>query len=168
MLRRRRVWLIGLVLVPAALWVCDRIGMIIWDGVADVEIIFMVSDADTGQAVGSATIDVNSRGGCYGEPHDQAFMLVADDMGVARKRCQCMCSGRRSGLRLTDTFGVTLPQWDVSVAAQGYRPIEWIEIKAPDWFREWQPEGRHGGKPSCVFRCNGRASDEIAAGRTNR
>ena len=146
MLRQWRLWLIGFVIALAGLWLWDRIGMIAWVGAKDLEISFIVSEAGSGQPVPFAKIDVNSRGGCSGEPDEQAFLLMTDSKGNARRMCRCMSAGRLSRLRLTDTYSVRLPGWTVSASAPGYRSSEWIEIDTTERVREWQPEEQRGGK----------------------
>jgi hypothetical protein len=137
MARRSLKWLlIVLFVVPLLVWGCDRLQTIYWVGSTDLEVKFAIINADTGDPIPGARVEVHSEGGFYEERGKQEFDLVADASGVARKECRkSMCFGARSGLGFTDTFAVHLPWWRYRVSAEGFEPSEWAELDAPEFRR---------------------------------
>jgi hypothetical protein len=105
-----------------------------WVGSTDVEVEFAVADAETGQPLPGATVQVRQEPGgfCKDQPAPQ-FSLVADATGgVKRLSEHCMCFGTR-GLG-KDTFAVHLPLWQFQGSAPGYTPSEWIDLNDFDRF----------------------------------
>jgi hypothetical protein len=93
-----------------------------WVGFTDVEITFVVIDADTGQPIPGATVQVHSEGGFCEDQEVKDFRLTTDPEGVAARRCrECMSFGRANPLLpYRNTFGVHLPLWEFGVSAPGY------------------------------------------------
>jgi hypothetical protein len=112
-----------------ALWSYDRSVGIAWVGHTDLEVRFLVTDFTTGQPIPGGSIEIQSEGGFYAENDLSQFALVADEGGIASKICrESMCFGRRSGLRLTDTFAAHLPHWRFRAVAAGYEPSNPTEL----------------------------------------
>jgi hypothetical protein len=125
MIMRWWLWLCVIAAVPLAVWGYDRMGMIAWVGGTDLEIVFVLTDADTGEPIRGAKLLVHSEGGFYKEREEKEFSLVTNEMGTASRVCHnTMCCGKQSNLRFTDTFGVYLPDWFVSPSAPGYEAGE--------------------------------------------
>jgi hypothetical protein len=136
-------WLLVLPIIALLAWGYDRTQMIAWVGGIDLEVEFVVTEADTGRPIPSARVEVQSEGGFYEEGEEpQPFDLVADADGVARKECrESMCFGKQSGLLFTNTFSVHLPWWRFQVSAADYQPTEWVELDVPDYSRRVQRSG---------------------------
>ena len=150
----RRWWkrlLFALVVLPLFVWGSDHIQKTRWVGSTDLEVEFVVTDADTGGPVPSTRVEVQSEGGFYEERDKQEFALVAGADGVVRKECrESMCFGTQSGLRFTDTFVVHLPFWRFRGVAEGYEMVEWTELGVPDYVRQIRKAGP--GKTKLVVR----------------
>jgi hypothetical protein len=108
-----------------------------WLGSTDLEIEFVITDADSGQPVEAAELLVYEYGGFYREAQaEREFTLTADSEGIIRSVCHDdWCIGKTSGLRFTDTYHVYLPEWRLQVSAPGYEASNRV------WLREL-PEGR--------------------------
>src|SRR5438477_9684943 len=93
--RRRKLLLAGaIVAVPLLAWGYDQLQTMTWVGHTDLEVEFVVTDAETGVAIESATITVNSEGGFCREEGEKSFTLNTDSRGVAQRTCtHCTCSG---------------------------------------------------------------------------
>ena len=129
MVRRRWFWLLGLFAIPLAALGFDRVVRVCWVGYTDLEIEFIVTEADTRQPIRGAEITVLSEGGFYSEREEKQFKLETDHEGRARRVCHdSMCFGTQSGLCLTDTYVVHLPGWYIQVSAPGYRPSKWVSV----------------------------------------
>jgi hypothetical protein len=142
----RRWWklLLGLAAIPIAVWGCDRFQRIAWVGSTDLEIKFIITDADTGQPIESAQVAVHSEGGFYREHEEPDFTLVTDGEGIARRVChRSMCFGTQSLLRFTNTFAVHLPWWHFSVSAPGYETNDLVYLNVPEYRRQVE-RGRPG------------------------
>jgi hypothetical protein len=136
-------WLLVIVCgVPLVVWGCDRATIVAWVGTTDLMIEFEVVDAQSGDPVPGARVEVQSQGGFYEERDKREFVLLADADGVARKEChKSMCYGTESGLRFTDTFAVHLPWWRYRVIAAGYHASEWADLDLPEFQRAVQRAG---------------------------
>lgn len=116
----RGQWLVvGLILVIVALLVLPAAQTIHWVGYTDLEIEFVVTDAETDIPVPAATVYVHSEGGFYAERERQDFELTTNEVGTVTRLCKdCMCFGT-SGWNI-DTYVVHLPDWYYRVSAPGY------------------------------------------------
>jgi hypothetical protein len=114
---------------------------IAWDGFTDLDVEFVISDADTGRPVAGAAVDIEQEAGGFCRDRDaKQFRLVTGPDGTATHRClDCMCSGTT---RMKDSFAVHLPYWTFAVSADGYRPSEPVELDQPLYER--QVERRQG------------------------
>jgi hypothetical protein len=128
--------------VPLLVWGYDRVQMIHWVGGTDLEVVFVVTDADSGSPIPGAEIKVWSEGGFYEGPDKGEFALLAGARGEARKVCRdSMCFGTRSGLGFTDTYVVHLPFWHFRVVAPGHEPSEWVDLDVLEYRRQVQRAG---------------------------
>ncbi len=144
----RRWWkllLVVVIAVPLLAWGYDLLLSIDWVGYTDLEVVFEVSDAGSGDPVDGARVEIlQYQGGFYEEKDEKAFELITGAGGVAAKECRgSMCYGIRSGLRFTDTFGVHLPWWRFRVTASGYEPGEWVELDVSEYGRQVRRIGPH-------------------------
>jgi len=102
-----------------------------WVGRTDIEVSFVVTDAETGQSISDATIHVRAnRGGFCEDQEARNFTLLTDAQGVGRVVCkQCMCFGSRGTFE--DTFASHLPPWLYHATAAGYADGEpaWLEVE---------------------------------------
>jgi hypothetical protein len=141
MLRRRDIWFLyvfaSCVSLGLAAWGYDRGQMIDWIGDTDLEMDFLVTDADSGQPLPDARIQVRCEMGFYqgsDEDREKPFELQTDPAGKAHRLCRHnWCIGRQSGLRITDTYHVYIPYWFVRVLADGYQTSAWVEV--PEEYR---------------------------------
>jgi len=91
-----------------------------WVGHTDLEVSFVVIDADTGQPVPNATIHIRAEpGGFCEEPQQPEFTITTDENGHAKQLAtNCMCFGSKGTFE--DTFASHLPQWSFHATATGY------------------------------------------------
>src|SRR5689334_1392505 len=65
-------------------------------GHTEVEVEFVVTDADTGEPIPGATLQVRGLGVETGEGSQEGEVrVVTDEAGVARRRCRCTWYGER-------------------------------------------------------------------------
>jgi hypothetical protein len=106
---------------------------IYWVGHRDLEIRFVAVDADTGEPIPGAEIDVPKSRSPFCEDCDGAFKLITDHHGVARRRCKdCMCFGYSGGapfFRRRETFGTHKPDWRFRASALGYRTCDVMHLQ---------------------------------------
>jgi hypothetical protein len=111
-------------------------------GCRDLEITFLVSDAETHEPIAAAEINVPESRSHFCEGCDDAFKLVTDDQGMARRRCSnCMCFGYAGGapfLRRLDTYGSHTPSWEIFASAPGYQRSERIFVGKDEFLRTLQ------------------------------
>ena len=97
---------------------------IYWVGFRDLEITFVVTDAQTNEPIAGAEIDIPESQNGFCSECDDAFRLVTDAQGTAKRMCkQCMCSGysgRKPFFRRVDTFGTHIPDWMPQISAAGF------------------------------------------------
>lgn len=146
--RRWRIRLLVIAcLLPLVIWGYDHFQTTQWASKTDLEVEFVVTEADSGAPIPGARVEVQSQGGFYDEKEKQEFALAADSEGTARKECRnSLTSGTRSGLRFTDTSSVNLPWWKYRVSAAGFKTSEWTNIDVPDFRKKVQPDGPHKSK----------------------
>lgn len=138
MLRRWSVRiLLVLIALPPLVRCYDRSLVIKWVGGTDLEVEFVVTDAESGDPIPNAQVKIHSEGGVYSERDVQDFVLVANQDGKVRKECaESMCFGSQSRLGLIDTFAVHLPWWYFWVVAEGYESSAPIELDVPENIRQ--------------------------------
>jgi hypothetical protein len=103
-----------------------------WVGSRDLEITFVVTDAETGGPVPRALIEVPPMKAHFCNDCDGPIRLVADKDGVAKLPCKgCMCHGYRGWepfFRWADTFSTHTPHWFFAVSGPGYHKREKIHL----------------------------------------
>jgi hypothetical protein len=113
-----------------------------WVGHTDLLIEFIVSDADTGEPIPNAKIQIHSEGGLCEEREKEDFQLVTGSTGKVQRLCrQCMCFGTR-GWNI-DTFEVHLPWWSYRVSAPGYVETVRTELDVQENVRRVQRLEEH-------------------------
>ena len=95
-----------------------------WVGHTDIELGFVITDANTGQPIPDATIHFRTElGGFCDERPQKNFEITTDEHGRATELAKnCMCFGSKGILE--DTFGSHLPNWWIHVTATGYSTTE--------------------------------------------
>jgi len=132
MLRRRWTWLLLGAATPVLFFGFDRLFCIRWLGSDDLDIEFVVTDADSGEAISGACVEVQSEGG-YEEDYPQVFSLGSGQDGTASKLCrQCTSVGQESGLKITDTHVVYPPHWGFRASAGGYEQSQWSSLETTE------------------------------------
>lgn len=105
-------------------WVCDRNSAIDEIGSKDLDVDFLVTDADSGQPIHNAEIMIRSEGGLYDgseEDSKRPFKLRTDANGKFRRVCRNnIWTWFHSRWRFTDVYCVFLPNWFLEVSAAGY------------------------------------------------
>src|SRR5206468_4296086 len=120
-------------------------------GRADLEVVFIVTDAKSARPIKDARIAVRSEGGFHRERDEKNFELTTDADGIARRIChETMSFGSQSNRKSTDTYSVHLPWWNFQVSAQGYSPGDSIYLDVPVYGR--QVEHVSGGQARLVVR----------------
>jgi hypothetical protein len=100
-----------------------------WVGQTDLQIEFVVTDADTRRPIGGATVHVHSELGFCLEKDGQDFTMKTDAEGrIIRLYHHCMSGGRESWIR--KTWGVSLPLWMFHATAPGFADGEKIDLRA--------------------------------------
>jgi hypothetical protein len=88
-----------------------------------VEVEFLVTDAETGEPIPNATVEVR---GQVAETDDGAqegeVRLATDASGMARYHCRCTWYGERGWLK--SSFLLLLPGWLFQASAPGYEPSQ--------------------------------------------
>jgi hypothetical protein len=136
--------LAGILLLLGLSSVCHTIH---WDGSKDLEITFLVWDAEAEAPVKDAVIEIRAEKGFCKEPEER-FTLSTDAEGAARRRCeQCMTCGTYTqaeylfGLYRActrDTFSMHLPSWLFRASAEGYAATEWTDLVEAEYSRQVQ------------------------------
>ncbi len=107
-----------------------------WVGSKDLEIIFLVLDADSGGPVKSAKVEVlyEETNFCSNRPEVPFTITAGEDGTVHYLGKQCMCFGTEggSGRWKKDTFAIHIPGWYVRVGAPGYRDSEPFFLDTPE------------------------------------
>lgn len=91
-----------------------------WVGHTDLEVRFIVTDAETGRPVAHATIHIRAEsGGFCDDPQSAKFTIKTDKNGHAKRLAtNCECFGSRGTFE--DTFGSHVPPWSFHASAAGY------------------------------------------------
>jgi hypothetical protein len=107
----------------------------LWIGSTDLEIEFVITEIGSGKGVPGARVEIQSSTHSYETPKKEEFVLIADSGGVAaREWYNITCTGRQSGLRITNTFAVRRPWLKFRVTAAGFEATEWLaaeDLEAP-------------------------------------
>jgi hypothetical protein len=101
-------------------------------GGADLSVEFVVTDANSGQPIPGARVNISCDGGFYNgvdEDRKGAFDIRTDAAGIARRLLRNnRCIGTQSLLKFTDTYHVYTSAWNLRAFAEGYRTSEWIHL----------------------------------------
>ena len=91
-----------------------------WVGRTDLEVRFVITDADTGQPIPNATVHISAKpGGFCDDPSQPEFNITTNQSGhVKHVATNCMCFGSEGTFE--DTFASHLPQWAFHATAVGY------------------------------------------------
>lgn len=107
-----------------------------WVGSTDVEVLFVVTNAVSGEPVSNATVRIRAESGGFCRDRERReFSLLTDSNGRARHTCaECMCSGSRSCFE--NTFAVHLPSWWFKAQANGYSDSEEEDLNGPKYLTQ--------------------------------
>jgi hypothetical protein len=109
---------------------------ILWVGSTDLRVAFAVTDAQTGEPLPGATVQVHSDGAFPEDRPPWDLTVTTDSEGVASCRpSKTRTCGRGSVLPWRNTFSVYVPIWTYQVHAPGYAPSERIALHPPDHSR---------------------------------
>jgi hypothetical protein len=119
-LKKRFWWLLPGSFLIAGLGVLlyDRSEVILWAGVVDLNIEFVVTAAGDGQPIKAAAVAIDTSA----DETERSFSLQTNPNGRARRDLRLTTSGRLSRLGFINTYGVNLPYWHFQVSAPGYTP----------------------------------------------
>lgn len=100
-----------------------------WVGVSDLEIECIVTDAETGQPIPGAVVDVEqAKGGFLScDCKEEKFSLTMDANGSV-KRMYERCTTTGTERFFMSSFHIRPPEWNYRAIAQGYTPSEWNEL----------------------------------------
>jgi len=118
----------GLTLVIVLFCLGLRAQTIHWVGAQDLEITFLVTDAESDQPIKGAKIEVLRDEVNFCEKRETIpFHLDTDANGIAisfEKQCMCFGTEGWSWKGRIDTFGMHVPGWLLRVSAPGYKTTE--------------------------------------------
>jgi hypothetical protein len=119
---KRFWWLLPGSLLVAGLVVLlyDRSEVILWAGVVDLDIEFIVTDADDSQPIKAAAVAMDTST----DSTEESFSLKTNRNGRASRALHLMSAGGSSRLGFINTYGVNLPDWCFQVSAPGYTSSE--------------------------------------------
>lgn len=91
-----------------------------WVGHTELEVRFVVTDAETGQPIPNATIHISAEPGGFCDDPPQPEFTITTDQGSHAKHVttNCICFGSKGTFE--DTFTSHLPQWSFHATATGY------------------------------------------------
>lgn len=95
-----------------------------WVGHTDIEVRFVITDAETGQPIPNAMVHICAEAGAFcDDPQQLEFTITADKDGHASQLAtNCMCFGSKGTFK--DTFASRLPKWSFHATATGYSAAE--------------------------------------------
>ena len=138
-------WIFGVSLIAVLALAADFFFQqgVYWVGDRDLEVTFVVTDAETDQPIAGAEIDVQKgREGAFCSDCDGPFKLITDAQGSSRRICKnCMCYGYSGGqplFRRKDTFSSHTPDWVFRVSSPGHEKSDPIYIGEPEFRRTIQ------------------------------
>jgi hypothetical protein len=113
---------------------------LLWVGNGDLEVEFVVVDADTGAPVEGAEVTVDAIGewhaGADKEREAGGFTLRTDGSGSARRVCRdTKVVGEDSALGFTNHRSVYMPYWSFHVSAPSYLTSEAAILDQPEYRR---------------------------------
>ena len=128
-----------------AVWLVDRSGGIDEIGGTNLDVEFLVTDADSGQAIPNAEIHIRCDYGCWYDGADgdlnKLLTLKTDAVGAAHRQCRNnRWTSRRSRLHFTNYYAVWIPGWNFQVLADGFDPS-----RSVDMAEEYRGQEKHEG-----------------------
>lgn len=134
-----------LTLMGLAVWGIDRMQTVMWVGGTNLHVEFAVIDANSGNPIPGARIEIRCDGSFYDggweEDREKPFELRTDRDGIAQRVCRNnRCIGTQSGLCFTNTRVVYVPNWHVRVSADGYDASSSLDVH-----EKYQGKVRHEG-----------------------
>jgi hypothetical protein len=105
----------------------------LWVGHRDLKITFIVRDADTGEPVPAAAIEILLADGNFCQNCAPPIKLITDKDGVARRACEkCMCTGSSGWVpffRWRETFSSHTPGWGFTGSSPAHEKSElhWLD-----------------------------------------
>ena len=119
----KRLIIVGLSMA-ALLLLYDRALMMLGVGSTDLMIVLVVVDADSGDPISNAQIEVYPEG-----RRNDPFTMTTNTEGVATELCrETITTSRESGLGLTFTETVAVPWRRYQIHAEGYLVSDLIEL----------------------------------------
>jgi hypothetical protein len=109
-----------------------------WVGHTDLEVRFIVTDAETGRLIRNATIHIRAESGGFCDDSPQReFTIATDENGEAKQfATNCMCFGSKGAFE--DTFASHLPQWSFHATASGYSETDPANLNVSENSRQVQ------------------------------
>jgi hypothetical protein len=120
-------------------WAYDGSQVMVWVGDCDLQIDFLIVDAESGNAIPNAEIRIRNDGGFYDDADEDTkrpFSLRTDADGMAHRTCRNnRCIGRQSRLEFTDTHVAYKPRWTLQIFAEGYSRSAAIDLADDEYGR---------------------------------
>jgi hypothetical protein len=130
---------LGLAIVLYCLDLHFRRNRIYWVGQRDLELTFIVADAETDQPIKGAKIEVLDEETNLCERRGKPpFHFNTDANGIAisfHKQCMCFGTLGWSWRGRIDTFRIHIPGWVLRVSAPGYKTTEPFWLESEETFR---------------------------------
>ena len=130
---------------------------IYWVGVRNLEINFVVIDAETGKPIAGGLVEIADEKSGRCADCDGPIKLVTNDEGVATQFCKnCMCggySGWELFFRWSETYGTTTPSWRFEASAPGYGRSGRLSLHKEE-FRETIERGDKGATMQVAIKLN--------------
>jgi len=131
MARRKLGWLLlTAIVLPLIAWGCEQFFTVQkWIGSTDLEIVFVVTSAATGQPIDNAQVEIQSDGGAHRNASVAEFVLNTDAEGRARHVCYGnKIAGSDGPLQFADSIAIQLPDWQFRIRAKGHAPNTWTAL----------------------------------------
>ena len=130
----KRYWCAAILFAPlvvgVAVAVYDGSQVIVWIGGTNLDVAFVIAEADSGRPIEGASVAVETFSERDAEPPN--IDLVTDSDGVAALVIPGLTTtGRQSALRFTDTYAINLPYWRFRASAPGYTISDWLKLHEP-------------------------------------
>ena len=158
-----RGWRIGvfvLSVLALGLWGYDRAWTELWIGATELKVEFVVTDAETGQHVGGAEINLRDEGRLTDERPEATWTSTTDAAGITLRSVDAVCTGRQSGLKITDTYSVRCPWWYYRVKAPGYELLNWTPLQGDEQRRRAERVGPRASRLVVPIAIRKRASGQ--------
>lgn len=105
-----------------------------WVGFKDLEITFLVTNAETNLPIARAIIDVPESKRAFCDECNDAFKLVTDVRGTAKRMCKnCMCFGSSGLPGRWNSFGTHVPSWVYHASAPGFHQSASLHLEQSEF-----------------------------------